>query len=58
MRTYRGTWRARVEQEFEVEAETEDDARSLVEHEMSPQHVVELIDFEVEITDEEENDDA
>jgi hypothetical protein len=56
--TYKGKWRARVEQEFEVEAETEEEAQLLIEREMSPQHVVELIDFECEITDIEEEEDV
>lgn len=47
MPTFVGTWTARVNQEFEVEAETEEEARSILADEMSPRHVVELLDIEV-----------
>lgn len=47
MTTFRGRWTARVEQDFEIEAETEEEARRLLDEEMSPRHVVELLDFEV-----------
>lgn len=53
MPTYKGKWRARVEQEFEVEADTREEAESLIEDEMSPRRVVELLDIEYEIEDEE-----
>lgn len=47
MPTYRGRWTARVEQDFEIEADDEDEARVMLDAEMSPRKVVELIDFEV-----------
>lgn len=55
MRTYRGRWVARVEQEFEVDAEDDGEARDLVERQMNPVNVVELLDMEIveleEVTD-------
>ena len=49
MTVFRGTWRARVEQEFEVEANSEEEATEIVERdEMQPSRVVELLDFELE----------
>ena len=50
----RGTWKARVDQSFEIEADTREEAEALLMEEMSPRNVVELTDFEWEITDEEE----
>lgn len=47
MPTFVGRWTARVEQEFEIEAETEAEARELLDEEMSPRNVIELRDFEV-----------
>ena len=52
MMIYRGRWTARVEQDFEVEADTEEQARALVDEEMSPRNVIELMDFEVEFEEE------
>jgi len=43
MPTYKGRWEARVEQEFEVQAENEEEARERV----SWEHPVEIIDFEI-----------
>lgn len=54
MITIRGTWKARVDQSFEIEADTREEAEALLMEEMSPRNVVELTDFEWEITDEEE----
>lgn len=48
---YRGTWTARVEQEFEIEAETREEFESLLAEEMSPRNVVELLDFEHTVED-------
>lgn len=48
MPTWKGKWYARVEQEFEIEAETREEAEELLEQEQSPQRVVELIDIETE----------
>lgn len=47
MPKFTGTWTARVSQDFEIEAETEEEARSILNDEMSPRNVVELLDFEV-----------
>lgn len=47
MRKFKGHWTARVDQEFEIEAETEAEARELLDEEMRPRNVVELLDFEV-----------
>jgi DNA-dependent RNA polymerase auxiliary subunit epsilon len=47
MTRYTGRWTARVEQEFEIEADSEAEARELLNEEMSPPNVVELLDFEV-----------
>jgi hypothetical protein len=48
---YRGTWTARVSQEFEVEADSIEEARSILNDEMSPRNVVELLDFEDDLGD-------
>lgn len=48
MPTYKGRWVARVEQDFEVDAEDLDEAMDLLEDEMMPTNVVELLDIEVE----------
>jgi ribosomal protein L20A (L18A) len=47
MPTFKGKWVARVEQEFEVEAEDEAEAIDMVHDEMSPHRVVELLDMDV-----------
>lgn len=47
MPTYRGSWTARVDQEFEVEAKDEDEAREFVFADTQPDDVVELIDIEI-----------
>lgn len=47
MLTFKGRWTARVEQDFEIEAESEKEAREYLAQEMSPRNVVELMDFEV-----------
>ena len=50
MPTFKGTWSARVvHQEFEIEAESEADARCLLDEEMNPRNVVELADFTFDI---------
>lgn len=46
MKTFRGRWTARVEQDFEVEAETREEAEALLDQEMNPRNVVELLDFQ------------
>jgi hypothetical protein len=47
--TFKGRWTARVDQEFEVDAESETEAIRLVEEgEMNPRNVVELLDFDIE----------
>jgi hypothetical protein len=51
--TIRGTWKARVNQDFEIEADTREQAEALLMEEMSPRNVVELTDFEWEIDDDE-----
>jgi hypothetical protein len=45
----RGTWTARVEQEFEIEVEHESEIEGAIADEMNPRNVVELLDFEHEI---------
>jgi hypothetical protein len=52
--TYIGTWTARVEQDFEIEADSEEEAMKLLQEEMSPHNVVELLDIEVSDIDEDE----
>lgn len=47
MPTFKGRWTARVDQEFEIEADNEEEARALLDDEMSPRYVIELLDFEV-----------
>lgn len=47
MLTFKGRWTARVEQDFEIEAESEKEAREYLAQEMSPRNVVELMDFDV-----------
>lgn len=44
-----GTWRARVEQTFEIEVESEEEIEAAIAEEMSPRNVVELMDFEHEV---------
>lgn len=61
MPTYRGTWRAKVEQDFEIEARDREEAVRFLDEEMNPRNVVELFDFdtewdEIEDEDEEEDD--
>jgi hypothetical protein len=46
MPIFKGTWKARVEQDFEVEADTREEAWTMVENLMSPSNVVELTDFD------------
>jgi hypothetical protein len=46
MPVFKGTWKARVEQDFEVEADTREEAWTMVENLMSPSNVVELTDFD------------
>lgn len=53
MPTFKGKWKARVVQDFEIEADTEEEARELLDEEMNPRNVVELLDFEVEFEEEE-----
>lgn len=50
---WKGRWTARVEQDFEVEADTRAQAEKLLEAELSPRHVVELLDIETEWEDDE-----
>lgn len=52
-----GTWRARVEQDFEIEVEDESEIEAAIAEEISPHKVVELLDMEHEI-DEQENIDG
>lgn len=47
MTRFVGRWTARVEQDFEVDAETEEEAQALVHEEMNPRNVVELLDFDI-----------
>jgi hypothetical protein len=47
--TVRGTWTARVRQEFEVEVESEDEIQDAIDTEIRPHAVVELLDIEVEV---------
>jgi len=49
MPTYKGRWKAKVEQEFEIEAEDEEDFHDLIDQEMNPRNVTELHDFEHEV---------
>lgn len=46
---YKGRWTARVEQEFVIEADSHEEFEKLLAWEMSPQNVVELVDFEHEV---------
>jgi hypothetical protein len=48
MARYTATWKARVEQEIEVEADTDEEAEGLIRQEMEPGRVVELLDFEID----------
>lgn len=48
---YKGTWTARVDQDFEIEAESEEEFEALLAEEMSPRNVVELHDFEYKVSD-------
>jgi hypothetical protein len=48
-----GTWTARVEQEFEIEVEHEDEIARAIAEQMTPGNVVELLDFEHEIDSQE-----
>jgi hypothetical protein len=54
MRRYKGTWTARVQQDFEIEAVNEAELDRLMGDEMHPTNVVELLDFEYDIEDEED----
>lgn len=49
MPIYRGTWTAKVSQDFEIEAENEAELDDFLSDEMSPRRVVELYDFEYDI---------
>lgn len=44
---YTARWTASVSQDWEGEADTEEEARELLDEEMNPRRVVELTDFEV-----------
>lgn len=48
MPTYKGTWTARVEQEFEFQAADDDEANAVISSIMAPENVSELLDFEVD----------
>ena len=48
MPTFKGRWTARVEQDFEIEAKDEAEARKWVEEDMRPINVVELLDMEID----------
>jgi len=48
MPRYTGRWKARVEQDFEIEAADDEEFANLIEKEQAPHNVVELLDFEVE----------
>lgn len=62
MPTYKGRWTAKVEQDFEFDAESEAAAREILDHEMAPWNVTELHDFEVkdfeEVKDDDDEDEA
>lgn len=47
MTTFRGRWSASVEQDFEIEADSKEEALVLVSAEIKPGNVVELLDIEV-----------
>ena len=49
MPTFKGTWRAVVEQDYEIEAANIDEAGKLLDQEMNPRNVVELKDFTFDI---------
>ena len=53
MPRFTGKWTARVEQDFDIEADTKQEALDLLEEEMTPLRVVELHDFEYTIEEEE-----
>ena len=58
MPIFKGNWKARVDQDFEVEADTEAEALALLEEEMTPFRVVELQDFEYTIAEEVDDEPA
>ena len=49
MPKFKGTWRAVVEQDYEIEAANIDEAGKLLDQEMNPRNVVELKDFTFDI---------
>jgi hypothetical protein len=49
MTTFKGRWQARVEQDFEIEAESREEFERFIDEEMNPRNVVELLDFEYEV---------
>ena len=52
MTTFRGTWTATVEQDFEIEADSREEAEQLLSQEMNPRNVVELNNFSATWEDE------
>jgi hypothetical protein len=48
MPRYTGRWKARVEQDFDIEAADDEEFETLLEQEQLPSRVVELLDFDVE----------
>jgi len=48
MTTFKGTWKAEVEQDFEIEADTQEEAEKILDAEMNPRNVVELKNFQVD----------
>ncbi len=52
MPTFKGRWTARVEQDFEIEADDAFQASEFAAEEARPSNVVELLDIEIELEDE------
>jgi len=46
MPIWTGNWTAKVDQDFEIEADTREEFEDLLREEMSPRNVVELFDME------------
>ncbi len=58
MTRWTANWSARVDrQEIECDADTEEEARHLLEQQMNPRQVVELVDFELDDLEEHPTDD-
>jgi hypothetical protein len=57
MPRWTGRWTARVDQSFEIDADSEEEFEKLLDEEMAPSNVVELFDFgkhSVKVADDDE----